>query len=171
MVYNSESEMYPDVVEWLDGYLKDMYPKDQILALDSSKSSLVKIIQDNSLSTHLPNDWVTWEIHCDVVGFAYSKGKMKITLVECKLGALNLSHLSQLIGYSKICRPYFSFLISPKGASESLSRLIQTFARRDVLEFTQETGSLPASIAIAMWNKNTKNIDWKNAILDHCRYT
>lgn len=79
-----------------------------------------------------PPEWVTYDLHVDVTGFILSKEHAQLVFVECKLPVLTLAHLSQLLGYSRIALPLFSFLISPAGCSDSVISLIKTYARGDV---------------------------------------
>jgi len=70
------------------------------------------------------------------------------------LNQINLKDISQLLGYSKVVKPKYSFIISPAGISSPVSTLIKVFKRYDILEYVE--GS---KIKIAQWNKVTQEID------------
>lgn len=72
---------------------------------------------------------------------------------------LTLAHLSQLLGYSRIARPLYSFLISPVGFSRSLVSLLQEYHRHDVLEYHSEAGKLPRQLIIAEWEMATRHLN------------
>lgn len=108
---------------------------------------------------HLPPEWPSWNIQVDVVGFVVLPHSTDIAFVECKNTAITLDHLSQLLGYSRIARPLFSFLVAPQGASDSLRSLLLTFNRIDVLEYHWEPGTLSRSVVIARWDESANTID------------
>jgi len=89
----------------------------------------------------------------DLVGMVEQKGKCSLTFVEVKYGQLNLRDVSQLLGYSKIVKPEFAFLISPKGLSRPLSQLLKYFNRLDILEYKPNY-----YIRIARWDSSRKAI-------------
>ena len=166
MRYNTEKEMYPDVASWLYDFLKSRYRKSKVITLDSSQRSLSRIITDNGLSEYAPPEWISWDIKVDVVGFSILKKSFKLAFVECKNSHMSLRDLSQLIGYSRIALPEHSFLISPQGPSDSLSTLIKTFNRIDVLRYLYPKATLASGIVVAKWNMNKRSIDLSNALSD-----
>ena len=86
------------------------------------------------------------------------------TSCSCKNTSLTLAHLSQLLGYSRIAQPLYSFLISSAGISPALLSLLQNYQRYDVLEYHWEEGRKPRNIIVAEWEKATRNLNWHTVI-------
>ena len=84
--------------------------------------------------------------------------------MECKNTKLTLAQLSQLLGYSRIAQPLYSFLISPVGFSLTLVSLLQKYRRHDVLEYLWEPGKIPWQVAVAQWDMTTANLNRNNMI-------
>ena len=80
--------------------------------------------------------------------------KCTLVFVEVKDTQLSLINLSQLLGYCKILRPEFAFLISPKGLSRPLSQLLVHFNRLDILEFDKNR-----FVRVAKWNPTRNAIE------------
>ena len=78
---------------------------------------------------------------------------LRLAIVEVKTHAINLRDLSQVIGYAKVVLPHFAFLISPKGWSESLHRLIRDFKRADVLEYAPNR-----KVIVAKWDTISQSV-------------
>lgn len=68
-------------------------------------------------------------------------------------------HISQLLGYSRIANPLFSFLISTKGIGPSVKAFLLRYDRTDVLEYNWDKGRQPRSIILATWNEHSRQID------------
>lgn len=81
-----------------------------------------------------------------------------MAFVECKNTKLTLAHLSQLLGYSRIAQPLYSFLISTIGFSPKLASLLQEYRRHDVLEYHWEAGRIPRQVVVAQWDMTTANL-------------
>jgi hypothetical protein len=154
-----EADLYPDVVNWLAQYLKDRHANSVISTFDTSRKSLVRLIQEKELMLNLPPDWTSWDIFVDVVGFVISPTETQLALVECKNEAITLNHLSQIIGYSRVVRPRYAFLTAPQGVSGALSQLLNTFNRRDILIYGTPPGKRAYSIQVGRWDVNGKQID------------
>ena len=105
-------------------------------------------------------EFTTFQIRQDITGFVEHKDKVDLVLVECKNTSLSLIHLSQLIGYSSIALPIYSILLSPKGMGVTLRKLLQTYNRRDILEFKPGR-----RIRIIKWDYNKQDIDFMNSII------
>jgi hypothetical protein len=108
---------------------------------------------------NLPAEWPSWDIHVDIVGFALTAKTTRLTFVECKNAAITLDHLSQILGYSRVALPEFSFLIAPQGVSDSLRTLLLTHHRLDILNYDQRPGLWPRSIIVARWNEAASTLD------------
>ena len=164
MKYKSEKDMYPDVCRWLEVFLKDRFRRAEV-----DVHSLPHTPISRFLSTYgrgnFPGEWVTWNIKVDVVGFVHHPNRpTDLVFVECKNTKLTLAHLSQLLGYSRIARPLYSFLISPVGFSRSLVSLLQEYHRHDVLVYHSEDGKLPRQLIIAEWEMATRHLN-RNAMI------
>ncbi len=152
-MYSSEKELYPEIIKWLEKYLKGRYPKAEIKAYDTSRQDLSEFLRRHKLHLFFP-EFETYVIKVDITASIKYKDKCDLAFVECKLNSINLNDISQLLGYSRVVRPKHSFIISPNTISVPVSTLIKIFKRYDILEYA--TGS---RIRIAQWNKITQGID------------
>src|SRR4030042_18545 len=84
--------------------------------------------------------------------------------IDSKNNSITLRDLSQLIGYSRVANPKYSFLLSPQGISDSLKTLLLTYNRLDVLNYGFKEGKISDSIIIAKWNADANNIDFDTII-------
>ena len=160
-MYSNEIEMYPDICKWLESYLNVKFAKDsnKITVLDTHDSYLSNFIINLKYQKYFP-EFSTYQIQQDITGFIEYNDKVELVFVECKLDQLTLSNLSQLIGYSFIAKPFISILLSPKGMSNSLERLLNVFNRRDILQYRPER-----KISIIKWDVNKQDIDYMNSII------
>lgn len=150
--------MYPDVKEWFYNFLKEKFPKRNVKVFDTSKQKLSDFIIQHNLTKHFP-EFKSYEIKIDILGILSIKNKFALSFVECKLNRINLLHISQLLGYSKVARPEISFIISPKGISSSLNLLFNVYRRYDVLKYCKNR-----YIIIARWDPFKKDIDYHSII-------
>ena len=159
MKYKSEMDMYPDVCQWLEGFLKARFQQAEVDVYDLSRILISRFLSTYNRGS-FPGERVTWNIKVDVVGFVHHANKpTSLAFVECKNTRLTLAHLSQLLGYSRIAQPLYSFLISPLGFSPPLVSLLQEYQRRDVLEYHWEHGKMPRKIIVAEWEMATSNLN------------
>lgn len=160
-MYNNEIEMYPDIIRWLDANLKGKYGKKakKITVLDTHDSDLTNFIIKLNYQKFFP-EFTTYKIRQDITGFIEYEDKVELVFVECKNSELNLINLSQLIGYSCIALPIFSILIAPQGMGTTLSKLLTSFNRKDILEFRPNR-----RIEVLKWDSNKQDIDRMNSIL------
>ena len=164
MRYKSESDMYPDVCRWLKDFLTSRFQSADVDIYDLSQTPLSRFLR-NYDKGEFPPEWVTWDIQVDVVGFIHQPQEItSLAFVECKNNKLTLSHLSQLLGYSRIAHPQFSFLISPAGFSSTLLSLLRDYQRHDVLEYHWESGKRPRQVAIAEWDMIACNLNRQTMI-------
>ena len=152
-MYQSEKEMYQDVIAWLTGYLKRLHPKSEIKAFDTSRINLCEFIRRNKLSKYFP-EFETYVIKVDITAVIKNKDKCTLAFVECKLNSISLKDISQLIGYSKVVRPVFSLILSPAGISSPVNSLMNIYKRYDILTYWKDT-----KVRIAKWNRKTGDID------------
>jgi len=162
--YRAERDMYEPVCVWLNHFLTERFKNARIQVFDASTTRLSALIENHRLHEGLAPDWPTWEIQIDVVGFVHTSTATHIAFVECKNVPLTLDHLAQLLGYARIARPQFAFLISPQGANISLVQLLQTHRRLDVLEYSHYPNKSPRSIVVARWNTAANTIAYEQLI-------
>lgn len=147
MRYNSESEMYPEVASWLARYLSHKYPKASVKAYDTSRENLSDFLRRHRLSKYF-TEAETYVIKVDVTGVIKQRERCSLAFTECKLKAINLKDISQLIGYSKVVLPVFSIIVSPSGISSPVNKLINLYRRYDILSYTDKQ-----KVRVASWNK------------------
>jgi hypothetical protein len=152
--------MYPDIILWLEKQLKGKYGKKakKITVLDTHDSDLLNFIIKLKYQKFFP-EFTTYKIRQDITGFIEYEDKVDLVFVECKNGKLSLINLSQLIGYSCIALPVISILIAPQGMGTTLSKLLTSFNRTDILEFRPNR-----KIQVLKWDYNKKDIDRMNSI-------
>ena len=164
MRYEQEKQMYPDVCQWLKKFLASRFQSASIEVHDLSECPLSRFIKNHSAGK-FPPEWLTWDIQVDVVGFIHHPNQLtSLVFVECKNVRLTLAHLSQLLGYSRIAIPLYSFLVSPLGLSSTLHSLLQEYQRFDVLEYHWEKGKRPRRIIISQWDKTSCNLNRQSII-------
>jgi hypothetical protein len=134
LLYKKESYMYEPVRDWWERFLKERYKRSQVSVSNTSRIVLYKFIQDHHLEAFFP-DYLTYEVEVDVTGIMLTGDKAKLALVECKLAPIALRDVGQMLGYSKVVRPLYSLILSPRGLSDSLTRLLKSFQRFDVLDY------------------------------------
>lgn len=161
--YQHEREMYEPVRKWLDRFLRDRFKDAQIRVYDGPPTKLLNILRRSGPEKTLPSDWPTWDIQVDVVGFIQMPDVTHLALVECKNTALTIAHLAQLLGYARIARPRFAFLIAPQGMTGALTQLLRIYHRFDVLEYIQQDKS-PRALILARWDANSRSIDRTSVI-------
>ena len=152
-MYQSEKEMYPEVIGWLSNYLKRLHPGSEIKSFDTSRINLCEFLRRNKLGKYFP-EFETYVIKVDITAVIRHKDKCSLAFVECKLNSISLKDISQLIGYSKVVRPVFSLILSPVGISSPVNSLMNIYKRYDILTYWKET-----KVRIAKWNKKTGDID------------
>lgn len=160
-MYANEIEMYPDLVNWLEKNLSEKFGKKakKITVLDTHDSDLLNYIIKLNYQRFFP-EFTTYKIRQDITGFIEYNNRVELVFVECKNGYLTLINLSQLIGYSCIALPIFSILISPKGMGTTLTKLLKSFNRKDVLEFRPNR-----KIQVLKWDSNKQDIDRMNSVI------
>ena len=153
MTYKSEAELYPEVIKWFEKYLIGKHPKAEIKAYDTSRQDLSLFLRRHKLHIFF-SEFETYVIKVDVTASIKYKDKCDLAFVECKLNPINLKDISQLLGYSKVVKPKYSFIISPAGISSPVNSLINIYRRYDILTYQDNL-----KMRIAKWNKSTKDID------------
>jgi hypothetical protein len=152
--------MYPDVVNWLQELLLGKFHRATIEVRDTHASPLNEYISRHGLQKYFKGDqWQTYDIQVDVTAFIQYKKVKGLVFVECKIVNINLLHISQLLGYSRVALPISSYLISSKGIGGGVKSLITRYDRSDILEYQWIKGEFPKRIIIAKWDTNLKGID------------
>ncbi len=130
-----ESEMYPEVCCWLLEFLEHRHPKAEIQVFDTSARILSRVLYDLNLHK-LFSDHENYEIKVDVTGVILSQdAPASLAFVECKVTTVSLKDVSQLLGYSLVANPLYSFLLSTKGVSRSVFNIIESSNNLSVLTY------------------------------------
>lgn len=164
MPYASENDLYPEVVTWLDRFLRERFRRKQIIVRDTSRRPLKMALQDLGLVPMNKPEWQTYDILVDVTGFIIAGNEVEFAFVECKNTPLKLREISQLLGYSRVALPLYSCIVSPKGVSSNVSALFKTYRRYDVLEYSWERGEQARSIVVATWSEQQRSLDYPSLI-------
>ncbi|MFA7201461.1 MAG: hypothetical protein WC099_00425 [Candidatus Paceibacterota bacterium] len=153
--YESKKEisLYPSMLTWLQTYLEAKHPRASIKTYDVHSVDLSDFLQRNNYARFFP-EYATYKIRVDLLGVMIEKEMCKLVFIEVKDTQLSLINLSQLLGYCKILKPDFAFLLSPKGLSKPLKQLLIHFNRLDILEFNKNR-----YIKVAKWNSSKNAID------------
>ena len=164
MTLQKEQEMYPAVEQWLRRYLQQRYPRQRIITQVCAFRRLNKLINHLGIGALLPHEWASWDVQVDIVGFVCSAQKASIVLIECKSRPIALPHLSQMIGYCRVVRPAMGLILSPKGISNSLKRLLTIFGRQDVLVYDQPHQQAARYVTLARWDAQSKSPDASSVV-------
>jgi hypothetical protein len=148
-----ESELYAEVAAWLARHLKAKHPKARVAAYDTHSVDLSRFLRSENLHERF-EDCDAYEIQVDVTGVVETRDSIMLAFVECKVGPITLRDVGQLLGYSLVARPEWSYLLSPQGLSERLSMLLLTFGRQDILFYGKNK-----HIRIAVWNSDRGEIN------------
>lgn len=150
-----EKELYPTIMEWLKGYLEDRFKKSKVSTFNTSGTVLYRFLQEKGFSEFFP-DYQAFEIMVDITGIIISNQSAKLVFIEVKRDAISLKDISQLLGYSIIAKPEFSFLISPAGLSNRMNYLLNQIKHLEVLNYDREDTT--KFIRIAKWDINKEEI-------------
>ncbi len=161
--YTSERLMYPEVCNWMEQFLRQRHPQANVRVLDTSRAPVYRVLRRLDVSG-LPDDWESWDIRVDVLGIISERRSTRLAMVECKISAITLAHLSQLLGYCRVSRPEYAFIISPAGISGTLKHLISVHHRQDILEYDAPTARTSRSVVIARWDTTFQALDYANII-------
>lgn len=150
--------MYPDVCSWFEKFLQSKNKHGRIHVDDTSRKVLSRWLIEFGFSSLFP-EYQTFEIEVDVAGVIERPGEAYLGFVECKLNRVTLRDLSQLLGYSKVAKPLYSFIVSPKGVSKSLNMLFNINRRDDVLYYTDNS-----YIVVGKWDEKRRELDLTSLI-------
>jgi len=143
-----ESQLYKPIREWLVSFLKRKYRNiKRIWVDDTSKITVDNFILRKKLTSYIPY-WSALKVSVDITGAVLKNdGSLHLAIVEVKTRKINLRDLSQVIGYAKVIKPDYAFIISPNGWSKILKYLILDLQRTDVLEYDSKK-----KIIIGKWD-------------------
>lgn len=158
MKYARESEMYPDVAEWLQNYLSQRYRQRTVQAQVCATQRLNRVVHALGAQSLLPQEYQTWDVQVDIVGLVLSSTRAELVLVECKNKPITLGHLSQMIGYCRVVKPIFGLILSPAGVSPALRNLIQVFGRSDILVYDSPKNRAARRVVLAQWDSRSKSL-------------
>lgn len=156
--FNKESDLYPSVIAWFKSLLKERNKRSSVQVFDTSRVSLWKFLKDNEYCKYF-QDYITFEIQVDITAIVLRKKSASLSFIECKLNPISLKDISQLLGYSRVALPLYSIIISPKGISSSVSYLLKTFNRYDVLKYDSDK-----RIRIAKWDSSKNEVDIRSIL-------
>lgn len=160
MSYAAESEMYPEVREWLNRYLSSRFKDAEVEVHDTHANDLKAVVNRLGLQRYFPDQsWQAYEIKVDITGFLMKSNQPQLVFVECKNRPVSLLHLAQLLGYCRIARPTRAFLLSPFGPGDALRSLVLRYDRPDILEYEWPKGSLPRTVIVAKWDQKSLAVD------------
>jgi len=149
----TEAEMYQPICEWLVELLKPRYKSYKVEAYNTSSVALYRWLEQKGFEKYFP-EYLAFDIRVDVTGILYKKSVAYLAFVECKLQAISLRDISQLLGYCRVAKPMCAFIISPEGISEHVSYLLKTYHRYDVLGYNESD-----RIRVSTWNNDRCEID------------
>jgi hypothetical protein len=153
MTRNPELALYPRVSEWLARSLRGRHPRAEVAAFDTHSTDLAAFLRKEGLHS-LFSDCDAYEIQVDVTGIVKTQKTISLAFIECKIGPITLRDVGQLLGYSLVARPEWSFLVSPKGLSGCLHSLLVTYGRQDILQYGRNR-----SMRLATWNVDRAELD------------
>jgi hypothetical protein len=153
MTRNPELALYPQVSKWLERSLRDRHPRADVAAYDTHSMVLSALLRREGLHS-LFKDCDAYEIQVDVTAIVKTSKSIKLAFVECKIGPITLRDVGQLLGYSLVARPEWSFLISPAGLSACLHSLLITYGRQDLLNYGRNQ-----FMRLATWNMDRAELD------------
>jgi len=154
----TEKELYPQIIQWLSSYLTSYYNNSKIIVEDTHGTNLSKFLVHIGLQDKFP-EYTAYDIKVDITGIIDSQERADLVFVECKLNPIRLLDVCQLLGYSLVAKPIHSFLLSPKGISDPLHRLLKVYGRYDILKYNKEL-----TLKIAEWDVRRKEPLWGSLI-------
>jgi hypothetical protein len=153
-----ETELYPEVARWLRLLLKGRHPKATVSAHDTHSMELSAFLRREGLHARF-KDYDAFEIQVDITGVVQTHDSVRLAFVECKVGQITLRDVGQLLGYSLVARPEWSYLLSPAGLSDRLNTLLVTFGRQDVLTYSKNR-----AIRLGRWNVGRGEMDLSSLV-------
>ncbi len=153
-----EEDLYPDISNWLNLYLKEKYPGYSIeTTYTTARVSLDSLLSSRNI---ILNEAVGLNIKIDIVGILRRGSQNKLAFIEVKNKELTLKDLGQLWGYTQLIDPVESFLISSSGLG-ALSKILKVLKREDLLKYGDNQEKM---MKVAKWDLLKKSIDYDSLI-------
>lgn len=146
--------MYAPVAAWLHNHLSQRFKGAKIWTGDTHAERVSSVLAKRNLARFFP-EAETFEVKVDILGVIVKERRAFIALAECKIKAITLMDLSQIIGYAKIIKPAVALIASPEGWSQAVDHLINTFNRSDILEYQEG-----AKVILAQWDFGSNSISY-----------
>lgn len=146
-ISKQELALYEPMQKWFGSYLQNKNPDAEVIVHDVHKIYLSDFFTKTDFRQDFP-DYSTYRIKIDLLGILKRGRQYKLVFIEVKDGALNFSHLAQLLVYSKLVRPTQAILISPQGLSIHLNDIVNKYHRMDMLEYMPNR-----KVQLAKWDR------------------
>jgi len=150
----STAKPLSEVSKWLASYLSQRYPKTTVIAEPTAYQTLTKFMSKSGLYRYFPNS-ATFQISVDVCGVSVKESPIHAILAIVKFAnhPITLNECLIFKGYAQIVHADHAFIISPKGWSPTLQRLVRDFKRLDILEYA--SGKF---VVVAKWDNLSKSV-------------
>ena len=158
-------EIYPDIINWLQRFLRERFPRHQIDIRDTHSMALNRFVERHQLTHYFDTKvWQTYDIRADITGFVAQGERLGLVLVECKTTPITIAHISKLWGYCRVAQPSIAYLISTSGIGDAVRSLILSYGRTDILEYHWAHGQDYRSLILAKWDEIAKTIDMESVL-------
>lgn len=153
-----ECELYPEITKWLLNYLRSHYRRAKIFVEDTHRVNLSDFLERLGMKDRFP-EYTAYDIKVDITGLIVKHQQADLVFVECKLHAIRLLDVGQLLGYSLVAKPIHSFLLSPNGISVPLYNLLKIYGRYDILNYGKGL-----VLKLAQWDTRKKEPFWTSLL-------
>ena len=141
-----EIELYEPMMKWLESYLKDKYPKAEIITADTHNERLDRALKRYGINCDVATGI---DIQIDIVGIVKQSQGYKLFFIEAKQTSLTLKDLGQLWAYCKLINPEEAFLLTSADLG-SLNKILKIYKREDLLDFGD--GRIIKKMKIGVWS-------------------
>ena len=141
-----EIELYEPMMKWLENYLKDKYPKAEIITADTHNERLDRALKRYGVDCDVATGI---DIQIDIIGIVKQSQNYKLFFIEAKRTSLTLKDLGQLWAYCKLINPEEAFLLTSADLG-SLNKILKIYKREDLLDFGD--GRIIKKMKIGVWN-------------------
>ena len=141
-----EIELYEPMMKWLGSYLKDKYPKAEVITADTHNERLDRALKRYGIVCDVATGI---DIQIDIVGIVKQAHGYKLFFIEAKRTSLTLKDLGQLWAYCKLINPEEAFLLTSADLG-SLNKILKIYKREDLLDFGD--GRIIKKMKIGVWN-------------------
>jgi hypothetical protein len=159
---SNESLLYTPICHWLEKLLRNRYKRFKIIVANTSNIRLNSWLQKENLLSFFP-DGLCYDFKIDITGIILQPKRAGLYFIECKASYITIKDLCQILGYSIIASPVKALIISPKGPSTILEKLITVHGRIDILNYPlpDHKNSL---IRICKWDNARNTLDYNFTI-------